>query len=123
MAAAARESSQKPGSPMRASSSRTRSATRSGSKVITDPGELGPDLLELSLQRLSGLGHVFDASWLLPPTREAQARPRLVERGDLVVDEAGVHAQAPHDDLRQIRRDSRRPLGPRDPEAAPVGDR
>src|ERR687891_382663 len=52
-----------------------------------------------------------------------RSRPRLVERGDLVVDEAGVHAQAPHDDLRQIRRDSRRPLGPGDPQAAAVGDR
>ena len=57
--AAAPWSSQKPGSPMRASSSATRSRSVTGSKVITDPGELGPDLLELLLGRQCGrrLGH------------------------------------------------------------------
>ena len=29
-----------------------RASRRSGSKVITDPGELGPDLLELLVERL-----------------------------------------------------------------------
>ena len=50
-------SSQKPGSPISRSSSASRAASPSGSKVITDPGELGPDLLELLLQRDDGLGH------------------------------------------------------------------
>src|SRR6266540_4287091 len=44
---------------MRASSSVRRAASASGSKVITDPGQLGPDLLELLLERLRVfLGHV-----------------------------------------------------------------
>src|SRR6202011_3495869 len=34
-----------------------RGLSPSGSKVITDPGKLGPDLLELLLQRDGGLGH------------------------------------------------------------------
>src|SRR5919108_4053288 len=50
-------SSQKPGSPISRSSSACRAASASGSKVITDPGELGPDLLELLLQRDDRLGH------------------------------------------------------------------
>src|SRR2546423_12894846 len=50
-------SSQKPGSPISFSSSARRALSVSGSKVITDPGELGPDLLELLLQRLCGLAH------------------------------------------------------------------
>src|SRR4029077_14107313 len=45
-------SSQKPGPPMASSSSAARAVRRSGSKVITDPGELGPDLLELRVERL-----------------------------------------------------------------------
>ena len=49
-------SSQKPGSPIASSSSARRSLRPSGSKVITDPGELGPDLLELSLDR-AALSH------------------------------------------------------------------
>src|SRR6266566_2862742 len=42
---------QKPGSLIARSSSARRCSSRSGSKVITDPAELGPDLLELLLQR------------------------------------------------------------------------
>jgi hypothetical protein len=35
-----------------------RRARPSGSKVITDPGELGPDLLETLVERFAvGLGH------------------------------------------------------------------
>ena len=34
-----------------------RAATASGSKVITNPGELGSDLLELLVERDGGLGH------------------------------------------------------------------
>ena len=46
MDAAACWSFQKPGSPIRASSSAARVSRASGSKVITDPVELGPDLLQ-----------------------------------------------------------------------------
>ena len=46
-------SSQKPGAPMRLPRARRGAAlSASGSKVITDPGELGPDLLELLVERL-----------------------------------------------------------------------
>jgi len=34
-----------------------RAETASGSKVITNPGELGSDLLELLIERDRGLGH------------------------------------------------------------------
>src|SRR5918994_6103540 len=57
-------SSQNPGSPIAASSSTMRACRESGSKVITDPVELGPDLLELLLQRERLLGHGPDGSWL-----------------------------------------------------------
>src|SRR5438094_3641336 len=44
---------------MRCSSWARRAVSASGSKVITDPGELGPDLLELLLERLCAFfGHV-----------------------------------------------------------------
>jgi hypothetical protein len=46
MAAAACWSFQKPGAPIRASSSAARCSRASGSKVITDPVELGPDPLQ-----------------------------------------------------------------------------
>jgi hypothetical protein len=39
------------------SSSAPRLARPSGSKVITDPGELGPDLLEALIEALRRLGH------------------------------------------------------------------
>jgi hypothetical protein len=38
---------------MRASRSATRTLSESGSKVITDPGELGPDLLQALVERLA----------------------------------------------------------------------
>src|SRR5262249_3093738 len=41
-----------PGAESSRSSSSRRAASASGSKVITDPGELGPDLLELLGERL-----------------------------------------------------------------------
>src|SRR5438876_11444783 len=51
-------SSQKPGAPIAPSSSAARASRRSGSKVITDPGKLGPDLPELFFERLiGGVGH------------------------------------------------------------------
>src|SRR5262245_45167471 len=50
-------SSQKPGSLISPSSSPSRRSSRSGSKVITDPAELGPDLLELLLDGAVALGH------------------------------------------------------------------
>src|SRR6187455_1596990 len=56
MAAAPCWSSQKPGSPIFASSSAARLASPSGSKVITDPVELGPDLLQ-ALGKRGGVGH------------------------------------------------------------------
>ena len=46
-------SSQNPGAPIASSSSTRRVARRSGSKVITDPGELGPDLLQALVERLA----------------------------------------------------------------------
>src|ERR671930_236040 len=58
MRAAVCWSSQKPGADIWASSSAARAASESGSKVITDPGELGPDLLQLLVERLRLLGHV-----------------------------------------------------------------
>src|SRR3954452_14142864 len=48
-------SSQKPGRPSSSSSSATRDLTRSGSKVTTDPVELGPDLLQLIVEGKVGL--------------------------------------------------------------------
>src|SRR5919198_5904411 len=57
MRAAVCWSSQKPGADIWASSSAARAASESGSKVITDPGELGPDLLQLLVERLRLLGH------------------------------------------------------------------
>src|SRR6266508_3336298 len=58
MVAARSWSSQKPGSPIWASNSCRRAASASGSKVITDPGELGPDFLQLIVERLRTLfGH------------------------------------------------------------------
>ncbi len=50
-------SSQNPGSLIADSSSARRSFRRAGSKVITDPGKLGPDLLELVGQRYELVGH------------------------------------------------------------------
>src|SRR5207342_2558551 len=52
-------SSQKPGRPISCSSSAMRCFRPSGSKVITDPVELDPDLLQLLCERLLllSLGH------------------------------------------------------------------
>src|SRR5438034_6625327 len=81
-------SSQKPGLPSSCSSSATRFSSDSGSKVITDPGKLGADLLELLLEgggrRL--VSHratmVAARAWRLVPadavgTRAGGARRRL----------------------------------------------
>jgi hypothetical protein len=71
-----RRALQKPGSPIWASSSVRRAASASGSKVITDPGQLGPDFLELFAQRLCVLVcHEFDGSQAL---RTAGVRPQGV---------------------------------------------
>src|SRR5919201_6793380 len=61
IAAARFWSSQKPGSPIASSSSAIRTLSASGSKVITDPAELGPDLLHLSLEG-GAVGHQQDPS-------------------------------------------------------------
>jgi hypothetical protein len=56
---------------MAASSSARRRASRSGSKVITDPGKLGPDLLEPLRKRLAVLlGHST-----IVPGRSRTVRP------------------------------------------------
>ena len=47
---------------MAASSSLRRAASASGSKVITNPVELGSDLLELLVERGGGLGHLRDGT-------------------------------------------------------------
>src|SRR5436305_9403742 len=68
MRAARSWSSQKPGSPICASSSARRIASASGSKVITDPREAGSDLLELLAQRLVVLlGHAAMVAGLWAP--------------------------------------------------------
>src|SRR5438270_13055995 len=92
-------SSQNPGSPIAASSSAGRALRRSGSKVITDPGELGPDLLELLLQRLCGaLGQFGD--------RLPERRPEpLLNTGETDVSPAGPHR-------RPLRRAALRRLVP-----------
>src|SRR5437899_8838533 len=61
IAAAPCWSSQKPGSPIFASSSAARFASPSGSKVITDPVQLGPDLLQALVER-GGVCHQHDGS-------------------------------------------------------------
>src|SRR6478752_1177855 len=48
---------QKPGSLISRSRSTRRAASRSGSKVITDPVELDPDFFELLLQACAFVGH------------------------------------------------------------------
>src|SRR5262249_9484444 len=81
---------QKPGSLISRSSSARRAASRSGSKVITDPVELGPDLLELLLQACAFVGHPSDGSGRTfgePPAnlrRMAQSRKRRFLRGLLL---------------------------------------
>src|SRR5262249_28260917 len=51
---------QKPGSLSSCSSLARRCSSAAGSKVITDPVELGPDLFELLLERSLCLGHGLD---------------------------------------------------------------
>jgi hypothetical protein len=47
---------------MASSSSARRRLSASGSKVITDPGELGPDLLEALIEAALVLGHAGEGS-------------------------------------------------------------
>src|SRR4051812_37278076 len=54
---------------------------------------------------------------------QAQPRPGLVDRADLVVDEASLQRDVAHHVLGQVGRDARGALGPRDPEAAVGKDR
>src|SRR5436190_16442148 len=56
-AAACCWSSQNPGCPSSCSSSASRVLSRSGSKVTTDPVQLGPDPCELLLKREFLVGH------------------------------------------------------------------
>src|SRR5207248_10900105 len=56
-AAACCWSSQKPGCASSCSSSASRVLSRSGSKVTTDPDQLGPDPFELLLKREFLVGH------------------------------------------------------------------
>src|SRR5687768_9602589 len=55
-------SSQKPGSFISVSSSPRRAVSAAGSKVITDPREAGPDLLQTFGEAAVRLGHPEDAS-------------------------------------------------------------
>jgi hypothetical protein len=50
------------------------------------------------------------------PDYEAQTRPRLVDRADLVVNEAGGKGNLSHDIFSDVGRDFRSFLGPCDPE-------
>src|SRR5918999_1467132 len=63
---------------MRASSSPTRRSRPSGSKVITDPGEPGPDLLELLVDG-ERFGHAADGSGA------AGGRRRIARPQDMAV--------------------------------------
>src|SRR3954467_15868776 len=54
---------------------------------------------------------------------ETQARPRVVERGDLVVDEPTAEPDRLHQPEHEIGRDARRLLRPRDPQPAVVLER
>src|SRR5437588_9408338 len=74
-------SSQKPGSPISRSSSASRAASASGSKVITDPGELGPDLLELLRQGYGRLGHLA-AMLALAAAADAGVPDPALDRAD-----------------------------------------
>src|SRR5947207_2255522 len=80
---------QNPGSFISLSSSARRAAKRAGSKVLTDPVELGPDLLELFLQRCGVDCHPRDGSRVrgrrrgnLPPMAR-RPKPRFL-RGVVV---------------------------------------
>src|SRR5262249_34567005 len=84
-------SSQNPGAPSSSSSSATRRLSPSGSKVITDPGELGPDLLELLLQRL-GRSQVRHAAIV--------AQLPLQAEGGVLVDSAELHTNVHRNALR-----------------------
>src|SRR6476469_2979237 len=77
-------SSQNPGAPMASSSSARRCARPSGSKVITDPGELGPDLLQTLVERLAlEFGHPssLDARQVGSRVREEARRGMSPLRG------------------------------------------
>src|SRR5688500_18771932 len=86
MRAAPAWSSPNPGAPSASSRSLRRVPRRSGSKVIPDPGELGPDLLEALVERLAvGVRHPGDGTeatrgW---PRSVRELRPRQIraERG------------------------------------------
>src|SRR2546429_1358319 len=67
-AAACCWSSQKPGCASSCSSSASRVLSRSGSKVTTDPVELGPDPFELLLKREFLVGHGGGAWYRRTPT-------------------------------------------------------
>src|SRR6187401_1276562 len=56
---------------MASSSSPRRALRASGSKVITDPVQLGPDLLQFSLDG-GALGHVWIVASALPDVLEAE---------------------------------------------------
>ena len=90
MRAASAWSSQNPGAPIASSSSPRRRVSRSGSKVITDPGELGPDLLQSLVERLAvDLGHAPSvAGRAVGPPRPARrhgrgAHPSCGRSGDV----------------------------------------
>ena len=65
---------------MASSSSATRAFSASGSKVITDPGKLGPDFLQLLVERKRRrLGHAGDGTGLTRDTSRPEFRALVHE--------------------------------------------
>ena len=64
----------------------------------------------------------FQSSPIREAEHEAKARPDIVDRADLVVDEAGREDELARDVLVHVGDDARGALGPRDPEAALRGE-
>src|SRR5215204_591277 len=74
---------QKPGAESWPSSSLSRAESESGSKVITDPAELGPDLLELLIQWRGGFHAYLDGTFgRVGGHRAAAARFRVARVAD-----------------------------------------
>src|SRR5438132_11802685 len=102
-AAACCWSSQKPGCASSCSSSASRVLSRSGSKVTTDPVQLGPDPFELLLKREFLVGH-GGGGWYRRRLWAGRARSRCqTPLEDAVVDERRVLRLA-HAQVLQVQR-------------------
>src|SRR5690349_7583102 len=136
MRAASCWSSQKPGAPMASSSSAWRAVSASGSKVLTNPVELGSELLELLREWLLALlcGHreilalvaAGGCRSLLPcdeevPHDQAAAEPGEAdcEARDHVADEMDVQEDAAPADREREHRGCPEPRGGTQPRARP----